>query len=414
MLQLKSFKYLVPALAMLCCVQANAQNTNSIYSAYGIGDVNIRDWNAYASMGGVGIALKSERTLNELNPASYSGLTNHRFILEVAGGGTTVHYISANDNKVANDFNIKRAAFGMNLFKNMGTVFGLRKYSSVAYQTSALRYVSGTNTSIDESIIGSGGINQAFITNSYSFGRHLSIGVSTGLLFGSVNKKEVVNFNSTDGIKIDNNNYYNRMFLNTGFQYQFKTGKIKWMIGGTYQPAIKLNNQVTSQITNLSDTVLKAAAVVNSSFKYPEQMGAGISVKRAGSMLAFDYIRQNWSKTGYKGESFNSTDLQNFAAGYSYTWYRNTVYGPMEKLSLMAGFQKDMSYLVINNKQVTSVSGSAGVNIPSKNGMYNYTIGLRAGQRGQVLYPLVKEKFVDLTLNISLSSLFYIGGRKYD
>jgi hypothetical protein len=398
----------------LCIGNSQAQNTNSIYSAYGVGDINIRDWNAYTSMGGVGIALKSERTLNELNPASYSALTNHRYILELAAAGTSVNYISKDDNQQATDFNIKRAAFGMNLFKHVGTVFGIRKFSTVAYQTYASRYIEGSSSSVLEKIKGTGGINQLFISNSYAIGKHLSLGVSTGLLFGSVNKQELVYFNSGDGVNIETNNYYSGAFINTGVQYAFKTGKTIWTIGGTFQPSLKLNDEATSEIKDLSDNVLRESSTSSSKFQYPSQLAGGIAIKRGGSTIGVDYMHQDWASVNYKGASFTTTNLQNLAAGYSFTFYKNGVYGPVERASIMAGFQRELSYLVINNNQLNSWSGSLGVNFPSRNGMFNYTLGVRAGQRGEVAYPLVKEKFVDFTLNVSLGSLFYTGGRKYD
>lgn len=399
---------------LLVAGAASAQYTNSIYSAYGVGDVNIRDWNAFSPMGGVGVAMKSERTLNELNPASYSGLKNNRFLLEIAAAGTSVNYITENTNQTASDFKIKRAAFGMNLFKHVGTVFGIRKYSSVGYQTIASRYIQGTTDVLTDTVRGNGGINQAFFTNSLSIGKHISLGVSTGVLFGSVNKTETVNYSATDGIVIGTNNYYNKAFLNTGFQYYFNTGKVKWTLGGTWQPAINLNDQVSSSIADLSSNILQGTVINTTGFKYPEQYSGGISMNKGGSLLSFDYIRQNWSATGYHGNEFVTTDLQNYAVGYSYTFYKNTAFGPMERASIMAGFQRELSYIIINNTQLTSMAGTFGVNVPSKNGTFNYTLGLRVGQRGEAAYPLVKENFIDFTLNVSLGSFFYIGGRKYD
>lgn len=393
---------------------ANGQNTNSIYSSYGIGDVNIRDWNAYTSMGGLGIALKSERTLNDMNPASYGGLQNHRYIMEVAAAGTSVHYLSKDANISGGDFSIKRAAFGMNLFKNLGTVIGLRQYSKVGYQSVAERSVAGTSTSLKENINGTGGLNLFYLGNGYNINKHLSVGVTTGFLFGSINKTEVVDLGTADGINIENNAFYNKIYLNTGLQYQFKTGKYGWIIGATFQPALQLNKEATSEIKDLNDNVLEAATTINSKFSYPLQAGAGITLVKGPSKLGVDYTRQNWASTSYKGNSFTTTNLQNFAVGYSYTFTKDTYYGKAERVSIMAGFQRELSYMIINNQQLSSMSGSFGLNIPSKSGKFNYSVGVRAGERGKVIYPLVKEKFVDFTFNISLGDIFYIGGRKYD
>lgn len=413
---LSGMKYNLLLIACIAVFQFNvkAQNTNSIYSAYGIGDLSVRDWNAYSPMGGLGIALKSDRTLNNLNPASYGGLQNNRYILEAAVTGTSIHYLTKDDNISGNDFNFKRAAFGMNLFKNLGTVIGLRQFSKVNYESVTEREVAGTGASYSESIKGNGGLHLFYLGNGYNITKNLSIGVTTGFLFGSVDKKETVSLGSEGDINIDNNAFYNKIYLNTGLQWQFKTGKYRWLLGATFQPAMQLRKEEATEITDASENVLKAATTINSKFDYPMQVGAGITLTKGHSRFGVDYIRQNWSSTSYKGTSFTTTDLQNFAVGYSYTFLKDTYLGKMERASIMAGFQRELSYLVVNNQQVTSMAGSLGVNIPSKNGKFNYTVGVRAGQRGEVSYPLVKEKFVDFTFNISLSDIFYIGGRKYD
>lgn len=219
---------------------------------------------------------------------------------------------------------------------------------------------------------------------------------------------------AADGLNVVNNTFYNKFYVNTGLQYQFKTGKTQWILGGTFQPGINLKKINNFSIKDLNEVVLTEEQEQVSKFKYPLQWGAGITMIKGHSKLGVDYIQQNWSATGYKGTNFTTTNLQNAALGYSYTFHRPSYYGPVEGVTLMAGLQRDLSYININNQQVASTIGTLGANFPSKNGLFNYTLGVRVGQRGKIMAPLVKEKFVDFTLNISLSNVFFIGGRKYD
>jgi hypothetical protein len=69
---------------------------------------------------------------------------------------------------------------------------------------------------------------------------------------------------------------------------------------------------------------------------------------------------------------------------------------------------------VINGEQISSWAGTAGFSLPSRSGFYHYHFALKVGQRGKSTYPLVKEKFVEFNFNVSLASLIYKGGRKYE
>jgi hypothetical protein len=410
------FKYsFYPAGLLLLLVNNGwAQNANSIYSAYGIGDIQLRTQNGYSSMGGLGIALKSDRTLNDLNPASYGALAHYRYMLEVSAVGSTVRYVTEEKNIGGSDFGVKRAAFGMSIAKNMGTVFGLKKYSNVGYKSYADKYVAGTNEKLQEIIVGNGGLNLAYIGNAYNFGKHLSVGVTTGIIFGSISKTETLSIGSAGTLDIVSSDYYQKFYFNAGVQYQFKTGKYQWMLGATLQPGVQLNREGEFIVTDGSDSLYASAVPTHGTFDYPLQWGAGLTLVKGKSTFGFDYIRQNWSATGYRGDGFTSTNHQNFALGYSYTFKKNTFYGPRDGISIMAGVQRDQSYIIINGLQVTSNMATLGFNFPSKNGMFNYTVGFRGGERGRVSYPLVKEKFVDLTLNISLGGFFLTGMKKYD
>ena len=387
---------------------------NSIYSAYGIGDVNIRDWNANTAMGGLGIAMKSDKTLNSLNPASYSTINKGKYMFELSFSGRSLNYINETQNVPAKDLTLNGASLGFNIVKNWGMAIGLKRYSAIDYKTTASRYIIGTNTKLDETIEGTGGLNQAYWGNGFQITKGLSLGVTGGFIWGSANRKENIYTSSTEGLVIEQNTFYNKLYVNAGLQYQFKTGGLSWTLGGTFQPGMNLNKTQDSYIKDMADATLLEDKGRVTAFKYPLQMGGGITVQKGASTLGFDYIQQNWSSTGYKGTGFRTTNLQNFALGYKHTWQRKTPYGWLDGPSLMAGIQQDLSYIIINNRQVKTLAGSVGAILPSKNGMYNYTLALRYGERGNAIYPMVKEKFVDLTLNVSLAGFFYLGGRKYD
>lgn len=412
-----------PVYAVIICLCAGTasmaqKGINSIYSAYGIGDVDLRDHSGYYGMGGIGVAMPSDNTLNNLNPASYSVLPRSKYMLDLSFGGKSVTYVNETQNIPAGDFTISRASFGMSLFKNWGAAFGLKRYSNIDYFTEGTRSIEGTTVQLTDQIQGSGGLNLVYFSNGFKVTKNLSLGVSTGFLFGSQNRQESISTSSTsaaNNFNVENNVNYTNALVTGGLQYTFKTGKLVWMAGGTYQPSMKLNKITDDYLKDQNGNILVQNESAEGKFEYPDQWSAGLSVRKKGLRIGADYIQQNWQNTNYQGSGFTTTTGRNWAAGVSKSFPQRTIFGTLEDgNSISAGIQYDKSYLVIANNEITSLSGTVGGSLVSRNGLYRYSFGIKVGQRGRAAYPLVKEKFVEFNFNISLSGFFFQGGRKYE
>ncbi|HOA37752.1 MAG TPA: hypothetical protein PKJ36_05100, partial [Flavihumibacter sp.] len=190
---------------LITAVVFGQHGINNIYSAYGIGDVQLRDFNGYNGMGSLSAAMPSVITLNEANPASYGALPTSRLILELSLSGKSVTYTSQNNQFNGGDFGIRKGAIGFSLFKNWGTSFGLRRYSSVDYKTTGTRYLEGTTAQLASAIEGNGGLNQYFFSNGVRIKKHLNLGLSVTYLSGSVNRLETVSTNNAATLKVDEN-----------------------------------------------------------------------------------------------------------------------------------------------------------------------------------------------------------------
>ncbi|KIC93008.1 hypothetical protein OI18_19855 [Flavihumibacter solisilvae] len=394
---------------------AQAQSgTNSVYSAYGIGDVQLRDYNGYSAMGGLGVALPSVTTLNDLNPASYGSMPFSRMRLELSFGGKSVRYSSGTQNIAAGDFTVQKAAMGFSLFRNWGTAFGIRRYSNVEYLTSGNRYLQGTSAKLTSTIEGNGGLYEYYLANGLTIKKHLSLGVSIGLLSGSVNRKESFLTAVDEGITVDKNSHYSNAIVRTGAQYKFTTGGLRWIAGATWQPGVSLQKLEDNVIADLAGNTLVEENARSTQFEYPSTWSAGLTMQRSYWKFGMDYITQNWNKVNYQGANFRTTTSGNIAAGVSYSKPRKTLFGTIDGPSYSFGFNRDLSYLVIDGQQVRSWAFTGGVSLPSATGFYHYHFALKAGQRGTNFYPLVKENFFEFNCNISLASILYRGGRKYD
>lgn len=409
-------KYVV----LICCTIGLQSTTlaqsglNSIYSAYGIGDVTIRDYTGYAGMGGLGVAMPSTNTLNDVNPAAYGSFPLSRLMLELSFGGKSVNYVNNTQNINAGDFTVRKAALGFSLFRNWATSFGIKRYSDVEYYTLGNRFLLGTNSKLSSEIKGNGGLYEFFFSNGLKLGKKLNLGLTVGYLSGSVNRKETISTDATDGVVVDKNDFYRNFYFNAGFQYKIKTGDYSWILGGTFQPQRSLDKTEDNTIQNLSGTTLVQQAAILGKFDFPVQWGGGLTLLKDDWKFGVDYIGQNWQSVHYSGSGFQTTNAGNWAAGLSYGQPKKTVFGLMDGPTYSAGINYDQSYLVINGQQIKTIAGTIGISLPSRTGLYQYHFGLKAGQRGSKTYPLVRENFVEFNANISLSSLIYTGGRKYE
>ena len=402
-------------LMMMFAAQAvHAQKgINSIYSAYGIGDYRMRDQNSFLGMGNVGVAMPSQSTLNETNPASFGWLPKNKFMFEVTFGGLSTKYITNNVNISAGDFTISRVALGFQLVKPLWTVVGLRKFSSVNYLTTNSHNIAGSVSGYSSTIEGNGGLYQLYMANSMKIQKHLTVGITTGFVFGSVNSTETIGA-GTDVLVENNNKYYNHGTINAGVQYEIKAGKNIFMLGGFYEPEIALNVLEENSLQNSAGAVLVNRDSKSYTFSFPQKYGAGVTWKRNAFTVSADAIRHNWSATGYKGTDFSTTDASSYSIGVRHQPEKRNIYGTTtEGIGLFAGLNLENSYLIVDNYQVQSKSFTLGASFPSKNTLNTYSIGVKVGTRGEAVYPLVKENFFEFNFSISLGS-YFLKGPRYD
>src|SRR5262245_39295032 len=87
--RITSFCFLV---SVFYLSQAHAQNMNSPYSVYAIGDIDSRAYNRTSGIGSTGLALSSSFYLIDNNPASLTGLTRSFFLVNASAVGKSVQY----------------------------------------------------------------------------------------------------------------------------------------------------------------------------------------------------------------------------------------------------------------------------------------------------------------------------------
>lgn len=406
-MQIKQYTGLC-GLLLLLCVQAKAQSSkgvNSLYSAFGIGDLDEHDYTRNYGLGSAGIARPSLFYLNELNPASYSAIPKQNFMFDVSLLGRSVSYTGSNTSQSALDGAIRRLAVGFKVNNRWGVSLGLTPYSTVDYKVTADRYVAGSDAAIKAVTEGTGGINKLYFSNGVKITKNFSVGISSAFLFGPINTTETLGSDTVS--TVDKQYAYNLNFTG-GLQYH---GKIKdWEIGlgATYRLPATMSFQHSVNVINSSEQVLYKDDLETKKVKVPEQYGFGLSLTKNNVTLVADYRKQRWSGLNSGTTGYRLTDADRIAGGLEYAFRRHYYNGTFEGLVLQAGFARNNSYLIVQGNHIAETGVTLGLSLPNRTGNLRYYLGLEIGQRGTTSNNLIKENYLNAVLHVSLKDIWFI------
>ncbi|MGE7776887.1 hypothetical protein ACQKLP_19370 [Chitinophaga sp. NPDC101104] len=393
--------YITAGFVLFLSGSAVAQKgVNSLYSAFGIGDLDERDYSRNFGVGSAGIARPSGQFLNEQNPASYSALPMQMFYFEASMAGKSVSYQTAGNTQSAGDIGFKRFAIGFKAHERWGISAGLMPYSRIDYKLLNTTPIEGTSENVRNAIDGSGGLNRFYISNSVRITKNFSAGGSSAVIFGPV---KTIDSLANDEVHTSQDVYYRNLNFTAGLQYQGRIGEWTIGAGATYRFGTTLNGSGTLSIRAADETILYQDKSVAASYKLPEQLGFGLTATSGNITWLADYKRQNWEGLNKSTTNFQYKNSERYAGGLEYTFKRLDFYGREAEgavIQLGAAFHKN--YISVKNQPLEDFSVSAGLSLPSRTGHLRYYLGLEGGQRGVSAKGLVQENYLNVVLHLSL------------
>lgn len=397
-------RFTIGCCLLLAAGQAQAQKgVNSIYSAFGIGDLEEKDYSRNFGVGSSGIARGSYNFLNELNPASYGRLPMETFFFEASLAGKSLQYNGTNLNQNAGDINFKRFAIGFKASKMWGLSLGLMPYSRVDYKLLNTRYVEGTTAGTRNAVEGTGGINRLYFSNALQLNKNFSVGVSSALLFGPITTTDSLGSSgSATDVYTEQRRFMHNFNFTTGAQYAGKAGQ--WVIGAgaTYRFRTKLASEENFSIRYADETVLFEEELSSRDFTLPEQWAVGLSLSNGRINWLADYRQQNWKGSNADKQDYSFVNSQRYSGGMEYTFYKFQYNKQVEGLIVQAGLNYHTAYMQIKSEPVRDFGVTAGASLPSKTGHLRYYLGLEAGQRGTSSKGLIQENYINVVLHLSL------------
>lgn len=432
-------KKIILVFSLVFSFKALAQEgTASPYSYYGVGSVKFKGTIENRSMGGLSIYNDSIH-VNLKNPSGYTG-NNIKYYndesrpVKFSMGGTytdlQLESTTENDNASTATFDYLALVLPLGKF---GAGFGIIPYSSVGYKLE-----SKVNNNLDYRFTGEGGLNKVFFGLAYQFTKSLSIGVDASYNFGNTRDYalkftydefgEYTQFLTEEFNRSD----LSGMSYNFGINYKtYVTDKFELVLAATYAPEVSLNSEnirtfstvtynpftETTVSVDTEEVNLESRGLAESSVNLPSKysFGAGIGQPRIWFLGAeFTQVNTNdfnnplinignskfvnsetWSIGGFIVPDYNS---------FSKYWKR---------IVYRAGFRYSDVGLNINNQNINEFGINFGVGLPLGGTFSNANVGFEFGERGTTTADLIKEKYFNIHLSLSLNSRWF-QKRKYN
>ncbi|MGO2357377.1 hypothetical protein [Mesonia sp.] len=403
---------------LLCSVLVNAQeNTSSPYSFFGVGLNKFNGTAENRSMAGMGIASDSIH-INLQNPAGYGALDLTTYALGGSHASTTIESSSASDKVSSSTFDYLAMAFPAG---KLGFGVGVIPYSSVGYEMEDITNESSSRFS------GSGGLNKLFLGVGYEVTRELRVGVEGSYNFGNIKNKNFLFQNELQfGTRETNRSDLSGFKVNFGAQYEklLKSG-LQLTGSASFSPSTKITSENQRQLATLilNDDENEVIAdirdldVEDSKLTLPSELKVGGGVGKPKKWFAgVEYGRKSssdFTNRSFQLDNVNYTDASSYKLGGYYIPNYNDITSYFQRIVYRAGFRYEETGLNINTEDVDEFGISFGVGLPAGNFLTNINLGVEYGERGTTSNNLVKEKFVNVFLSLSLNDKWFVK-RRFD
>lgn len=399
---------------------ANGQdNIGTPYSLYGLG-LQPDNNGPYSAMGGVGAAMRDNKNINFLNPASYTALDSNRFYFQL---GLTGEYTHISTHKESSHYNVAQnghLTMAMRLYKNLFFSFGFTERSDVGYDITYSNIIVGSSGNIyfNQNIQGEGGLNDLYAGLGWKY-KNLSLGVNFSYLFGKLEKRQTLmtQFESSYYIKTSENNRIRDFLFTPGIQYDLKLSPKSQLILGSsmnFTQKISAKKEFTSYKVNTSSgssTIMDEETLNKGYIKYPFRIMSGFNYLYKNKwQVAGDYTFHKMSQYEEFGTKSNLKDYHKASLGASWTpeeygrfWWQRNKY--------MLGAYFINSDINLKDTDINTYGVTFGAQIPfvtQRAGELLLGVAFDLGIRGTERNGLIQEKYAKLRLNIAFKEFWFM------
>lgn len=383
-----------------------AQSSNgSIYSAFGIGDLKQTGFGAFASMGYNGVAARSRSFVNEINPASYNAITNGNQVFDFGFHAGSIRQSTASISETKGDGGLSHLNLLFKPKEKWGLNIGLRQLSKVSYDfVSENRTFDGIGLySVNYS--GTGGLTQFDVANSFSVFKNFNIGIRTSLLFGGIDKQQLINSSSVLGnLAIINREFYAKALFDLGVQYTIEMQNSDIHLGATWNPGASAFSFSTQIIQSEAGDTLSDP--LSTELGLPEKLTLGIGLSWRSFNFYSDFGFEKWD------QNENQNDIQ-FNNVFRYGIGMEYVQDPLstsyfQRVIWRTGFSINNHYLEINDTPFNESTFTFGLSLPVLRGTSHLNLGYELSQRGTTSNNLILESNQIFSVGVTIRDLWFL------
>jgi opacity protein-like surface antigen len=421
-------KLTLAAFCLLFATMAGAQNEDAVntftpYTFYGVGDLASPGLSYHRGMGGIGIGMRNNRTINYLNPAALSAQDTLSFMFDF-GGEMQNYYLSTTAQSSANNsFNMHHLVMSFPLWGKMVMGLSVLPYSNIGYdinQKETRPEVLVESGDVTYSHQGEGGLTQLMMSLGYSIGR-FAVGGQAQYIFGSIDRFDNVDFANTTGVSRVNSGKLikaSNFAFALGAQYTQPLGKYSLTAGAVYQ--FRNNMKVEKidfiySIGGLGTDTLRYDRNQNARLLVPSSLGLGVTLSEGSKWLVgLDYTYRDWTQAEFDvpaSRSFKAMPEHIIRAGFEYTPNRYDIRYFLKRWSYRGGLFFENTYLQFDATRIKNYGLTLGVGIPIGNMNNSVNIAAELGQRGTTRNDLIRERYWKVSVSVSLYDIWFIKQR---
>ena len=432
-------KHRLGFLLLLGSFTANAQE-NSPYSRYGIGDIFPGQHIINRGLGGITAAYRDPlgQSVNFSNPASYSSIALVTYDIGITIDNRKLR--SADPIKKFNSTNFSPSyvvlGLPINKKRNIGVAFGLRPMSKINYSIIDNRRLEGID-SVSSLYEGNGGLYQGFMGIGKRWGG-LSLGINGAYNFGRKETSTRVIFHN-DTVNYQYSNYstittYNKLAVEAGMQYQFKTSKnsqVRLGVAAKLKQSLNASQDKTRETffydatgatvaidTALSKTAFEGKIVIPATYTAGIAFETQTAEKLTRTLISVEYESTKWSDYRFFGQPDKLVDNWHLRFGAQLSPDYLHAQSFWSRVTYRTGFFYGEDYINADGNGLKSVGLTLGLGFPVlkrsnyTNQYSNIHTAFEFGKRGGKVNNIT-ENFFRFSVGFSLSDIWFIK-RKYD
>ncbi|TAK55967.1 MAG: hypothetical protein EPO24_11605 [Bacteroidetes bacterium] len=395
-----------------------AGNGGSGYSRYGIGDVRYTFSERAIGMANSGLAALSSTSIDQYNPAAWSGINRTRF-------SVGVQYEGFNTTDGANSAYLSGTGFGgfmlaIPVYTTSGIVFGtgITPYSSVNYNISSTSSYGSLLYNVKYA--GEGGLSEGHLGLSYIPGNDFSLGAKFSYYFGTMRHNVSQSFSTSEysnasetrsmeahGIGATIGIIYSGLgkALNIDSSRTLSVGLVL-----SSSSSLKATEKHYYAFTSTSNqvTIRDTTVFPGTTLTLPLRLGFGAAYSTKEFLVASDLLYQQWSSFNGTGVVLgNFTNSSRFSIGGEIFPHHEGTASFFQRLAYRAGFFYDASYYNINGESINELGFTGGFGIPVVSDT-RLNIGIGYSFRGTTNNGLQQDKIFRLSFSLNGSERWFL------